>query len=67
MSRVILLLLLFGLGLAVAMLVVSVFSGGKTGSDGAMTRARSSGVQKVAYGLLLALLFGVGSGALSEL
>lgn len=67
MSRVILLLLLVGVGLAVALLIISVFSGGKAGSDGTLTRARASGVQKVAYGLLLALLFGVGSGLLSEL
>ena len=67
MSRMILLVLLVGVGLAVALFVISVFSGGNKGSDGALTRAGSSGVQKVAYGLLLALLFGVGAGALSEL
>jgi len=67
MSRVILLLLLLGAGLAVALLVISVFSGGRTSGDGTLTRAGSSGIQKVAYGLLLGLLFGVGSGLLSEL
>jgi hypothetical protein len=67
MSRVILLLLLVGLGLAVALLVISVFSGGRTSADGTLTRGGASGVQKTAYALLLAVLFGIGSGLLSEL
>ena len=67
MSRVIVLLLLLAVGLAVALLVVAVFSGGRRGSDGMLTRAGATGVQKVAYGLLLAVLFGVASGALNAL
>jgi len=67
MSRIIMLLLLLGVGLAVALLVISVFSRGQQTANGQLTRAGSSGVQKVAYGLLLALLFGVAAGALSDL
>ena len=66
MGRVILLLLLAGVVVAVAALIISVFSSAPAGANGAVGRPRSTGLQKVAYGLLLAVLFGVASGALGE-
>lgn len=66
MSRLILLLLLAGVVMAVAALVVSVFSRTPASSSGAVGRPRSTTLQKISYGLLLAVLFGVASGALGE-
>lgn len=63
MSRLILLLVLAGIIAAAAIAVVSVFSSEKT-SNG--TGARVNGIQKVAFGVLLALMFAMSVGALGD-
>ncbi|MCH2164367.1 MAG: hypothetical protein MK098_06915 [Marinovum sp.] len=64
MSRMILILLVAGVAVAVAALMVSVFASGKTESS--TTVARSNGVQKVAYGVMIALMFAAAAGALGD-
>ncbi|MGX9355204.1 hypothetical protein ACS3SW_08595 [Roseobacteraceae bacterium S113] len=63
MSRLILLALAAAVGLAVVALVISIASGG---SQSDTAQRRSTGIQKVAYAVLIAVMFGVASGALSD-
>lgn len=64
MSRMILFLLAAAALVAIAGLVISVFSSGNASSS--VAQKRSNGVQKIAYGLLIALMFGVSTGALTD-
>ncbi|WP_425037892.1 hypothetical protein [Primorskyibacter sp. S187A] len=64
MSRLLLLLLVAGAALAVVSMVVALSSKSAAGAERAHPRLNA--IQKVAYAVLIAAMFGVASGALGE-
>ncbi|RII36866.1 hypothetical protein DL237_20285 [Pseudooceanicola sediminis] len=70
MARVILVLFILGGVVAVASALATAIGGAadrrqRVGEDSLPARLRSTPVQKIAYGLLIAVMFGVASGLMS--
>lgn len=65
MSRMLLILLAAGVAVAVVALIVSVFAA-PSAHEADQVTARRSGVQKVSYAVMLALMFAMAAGVLGD-